>query len=156
MGHFSLPTFGSLDGYPLQVKQLRGDDPIESIDLSRKTGTGRLFIQGDEYKQADNDKIASAFVIASLARFNKTVTSLKCASSYLRSYVANSGGHIIRAHGSLDGCWLPVKKLRGEEPVKSIPWSNRFGDASAVVIASLFSTNTVTKTLKYATSDSNH
>ena len=57
------PFPGSLDGHPLKIKELRGDEPVESIDLS-STSLG----------------VASAFVIASLVSSNKVTKSLKCAA----------------------------------------------------------------------------
>ena len=52
----------SLDGHPLKIKELRGEEPVESIDLSNK-GLG----------------VASAVVIASLLVSNTTTKSLRCA-----------------------------------------------------------------------------
>ena len=48
-----------MDGFPLPVKQLKGTDPVESIDLSGK-GLG----------------VASAVVIGTLIRTNGSVTSV--------------------------------------------------------------------------------
>ena len=43
---------------------------------------------------------------------------------------------------NLDGDALPIKKLKGTEPVKSLDLSHkRLGVASAIVIASLISVN---------------
>ena len=53
----------SLDGHPLQIKQLRGEEPVELIDLSAK-GLG----------------VASAVVIASLITSNTVTKTLKCAA----------------------------------------------------------------------------
>ena len=51
----------------------------------------------------------------------------------------------------LDDYPLPIKELKGDEPVESIDLSrNRLGPLSATVIGSLISSNTVTKSLKYA------
>ena len=63
----SLLWFGSLDGHPLQIKQLRGEETVESIDLSRK-GLG--------IKQGLT--VLSAIVIASLIPSNTSTKSLKC------------------------------------------------------------------------------
>ncbi len=53
--------------------------------------------------------------------------------------------------GSPDWHVLEIKKLRGEEPVEAIDLSGkRLAVASAVVIASLITSNTATKSLKYA------
>ncbi len=50
---------------------------------------------------------------------------------------------------SVDGHPLPVKELKGEEPVDSIDLSGKeLGIASAVIIAGLIAVNTVTKNLK--------
>ena len=50
---------------------------------------------------------------------------------------------------SIDGHPLPIKQLKGEEPVEAINLSNKsLGVASAVVIASLIGTNTATKSLR--------
>ena len=55
-----------------------------------------------------------------------------------------------RSLGSIDGYPLSIKQLRGEEPVESIDLSGKcLGVASAVVIASLITSNKVTKSLKY-------
>ena len=55
---------GSLDGHPLPIKQLRGEEPVESIDLSSKSLT-----------------VLSATVIASLITSNTATKSLKCAAA---------------------------------------------------------------------------
>ena len=52
----------SLDGHPLQIKQLKGEEPVEVIDLSGKGLT-----------------VLSAIVIASLISSNTATKSLKCA-----------------------------------------------------------------------------
>ena len=50
---------------------------------------------------------------------------------------------------SIDGRPLQIKELSGKEPVESTDLSVKgLGVASAVVIASLISSNTATKTLK--------
>ena len=59
---------GSLDGHALSIKQLRGEEPVESIDLSRKGLTVR-----------------SATVIASLITSNTATKSLKCAAPLERA-----------------------------------------------------------------------
>lgn len=49
---------------------------------------------------------------------------------------------------SLEDYPLPIKPLKGKEPAESIDLSGkRLGNASAVVIAGLISTNTVTKSI---------
>ena len=55
---------GSLDGHALSIKQLRGEDPIELMDLSGKRLT-----------------VLSATVIASLITSNAATKSLKCAAT---------------------------------------------------------------------------
>ena len=51
----------------------------------------------------------------------------------------------------MDGAPLPIKQLKGEEPMETIDLSNKgLGNLSAIVIGSLISSNTVTKTLKCA------
>ena len=52
----------SIDGHPLPIKQLKGEEVVEEIDLSRK-------------KLGD----ASAIVISSLIGTNTATKSLKCA-----------------------------------------------------------------------------
>ena len=55
---------------------------------------------------------------------------------------------------SIDGHPLEIKKLRGEEPVESIDLSSKgLTELSATIIASLVSSNTATKSLKYAAAD---
>ena len=54
----------SLDGRPLEINQLKGTEPVESIDLSNQ-GLG----------------VASAIVIASLIGSNTVTKSLKCAAT---------------------------------------------------------------------------
>ena len=49
----------NLDGYALPIKKLKGTEPVESLDLSRK-GLG----------------VASAIVIASLISDNASLTSV--------------------------------------------------------------------------------
>ena len=61
----------SLDGHPLQIKQLRGEEPVESIDLSGKGLT-----------------TLSAIVIAGLIPLNTATKSLKCAAPLKALYVA--------------------------------------------------------------------
>ena len=54
---------------------------------------------------------------------------------------------------SLDGHPLPIKQLKEEEPVEVIDLSSkRLTVMSAIVIASLVGSNTVTKSLKYVCS----
>ena len=60
---------GSLDGHTLSIKQLRGEEPVESIDLSRKRLT-----------------VLSATVIASLITSNTATKSLKCAATHPTLY----------------------------------------------------------------------
>ena len=56
--------------------------------------------------------------------------------------------------GSLDRHPLEIMKLRGTEPVDSIDLSGKgLTVLSGIVIASLISTNSATKSLKYATAD---
>ena len=51
----------------------------------------------------------------------------------------------------MDGEPLPIKQLKGEEPMESIDLSSKgLYAGSGIVIASLISSNTVTKTLKCA------
>ena len=50
----------SVDGHPLPIKELKGEEMVESIDLSGK-GLG----------------VASAVIIASLTSLNKVTKSLK-------------------------------------------------------------------------------
>ena len=52
----------SVDGHPLNIKQLRGEEPVEIIDLSGK-----------------NLGVASAIIIASLIASNTATKTLKCA-----------------------------------------------------------------------------
>ena len=48
----------------------------------------------------------------------------------------------LRVQVNLDGYALPIKKLKGTEPVKSLDLSGKkLGVASAIVIASLISVN---------------
>ena len=60
----AVPRMHSLDGHPLEINQLKGTEPVESIDLSNK-GLG----------------VASAIVIASLIGSNTGTKSLKCAAA---------------------------------------------------------------------------
>ena len=51
--------------------------------------------------------------------------------------------------GSLDSHPLPIKQLKGEEQVESIDLSSKgLTDLSAMIIGSLLTSNTVTKSLK--------
>ena len=54
----------SLDGHPLEINQLKGTEPVESIDLSEK-----------------ELGVASAVAIASLIGSNTVTKSLKCATA---------------------------------------------------------------------------
>ena len=48
----------------------------------------------------------------------------------------------LRVQVNLDGYALPIRKLKGTEPVESLDLSNkRLGVASAIVIASLIGVN---------------
>ena len=55
----------SIDGYPLPIKQLRGKEPVEAIDLSGK-----------------GLSVASAIVIASLISSNTATKSLECVLAF--------------------------------------------------------------------------
>ena len=59
----------SLDGIPLPIKQLKGEEHVEEIDLSCK-GYGQQL------------GVASAVVIASLLGLNTATKSLKCALAF--------------------------------------------------------------------------
>ena len=59
----------SLDGIPLPIKQLKGEEHVEEIDLSGKGPGQRL-------------GLASAVVIASLLGSNTATKSLKCALAF--------------------------------------------------------------------------
>ena len=59
----------SLDGIPLPIKQLKGEEHVEEIDLSGK-GYGQQLGR------------ASAVVIASLIGSNTATKSLKCAPAF--------------------------------------------------------------------------
>jgi len=61
-----------LDVHPLQIKQLKGEEPAEVIDLSRRTATADCS-DGPSYKGIG---IASAVVIASLIGSNTVTKSL--------------------------------------------------------------------------------
>ena len=50
----------SCDGFPLEIKKLTGEEPVETIDLQEK-----------------NLKVGSAIVIAGLISSNTVTTSLK-------------------------------------------------------------------------------
>ena len=77
----------NLDGYPLPVKQLKGTDPVESLDLSN-TRLGP----------------ASATVIASLIKLNASLTSLNLSlnslndetEAMLKGVVAGRDGFYLR------------------------------------------------------------
>ena len=58
---------------------------------------------------------------------------------------------VCHALHSLDGHPLPIKQLKGEDAIETIDLSSKkLTVLSAVVIGSLVSLNSVTKTLKYA------
>jgi hypothetical protein len=59
----------NLDGYALPIKKLKGTEPVESLDLSRK-GLG----------------VASAIVIASLIGVNGALKSIDLSSNQLTNY----------------------------------------------------------------------
>ena len=59
----------SLDGIPLPIKQLKGEEHVEEIDLSGK-GYGQQLC------------VASAVVIASIIGSNTATKSLKCALAF--------------------------------------------------------------------------
>ena len=58
------PPLGSVDGHALQIDELRGTNPTETIDLSKK-----------------GLAVASAFIIASCIKENGVVNELKCAAT---------------------------------------------------------------------------
>ena len=62
----------SVDGHPLLIKQLKGKEPVEAMDLSRK-GLG----------------FASAIVIASLISTNTATKLLKCVPPKLMTDLIN-------------------------------------------------------------------
>ena len=56
----------------------------------------------------------------------------------------------LRVQANLDGYALPIKKLKGTEPVKSLDLSGKkLGVASAIVIASLISVNGSLTKMRY-------
>jgi NLR family CARD domain-containing protein 3 len=59
----------NLDGFALPVKELKGTDPVETLDLSRKSLC-----------------VASAVVIASLIGANGALTSIDLSSNQLTNY----------------------------------------------------------------------
>ena len=75
----------SLDGHPLKIKELRGDGPVESIDLSGK-GLG----------------VASAIVIGGLLGSNTTTKSLKCVACTHACIVLLDGS--LNIHSFVKGC----------------------------------------------------
>jgi|OM-RGC.v1.034262955 hypothetical protein len=66
----------SLDGVPLDIKQLKGEEPAEAIDLSGKPGSKKL-------------GVASSVVIAGLIGSNTVTKSLKCVPPPLMTYLIN-------------------------------------------------------------------
>ena len=59
---------GSVDGYTLQIDELKGTKPTEKIDLSDK-GLG----------------VASAIIIASCIKENRVLKELRCAAARVES-----------------------------------------------------------------------
>ena len=55
-----------IDGHPLEIKKLRGEEPVESIDLSNK-----------------GLKVGSAIIIGSLIASNTATKSLKYAATQM-------------------------------------------------------------------------
>ena len=109
-------------------------EPAESINLSIKSlGVG------------------SAVVIASLIGSNSVTKSLKCASCPRTAAASGPVDALTVCSGSIDGRPLPIKQLKGDEPAESIDLSDKGLDiGSAVIIASLIGSNSVTKSLKCA------
>ena len=62
---------GSVDGYALQIDELKGTKPTEKIDLSSK-GLG----------------VASAFIIASCIKENRVLKELRCAAARVFAFVS--------------------------------------------------------------------
>ena len=84
---------------------------------------------------------------------NKGLQSLRSQAhlAYLLTFCAKASAPTdssVRLH-SLNAYALDVKQLRGEDPVEAIDLSGKgLGIESAVIIASLISSNTATKNLK--------
>jgi len=120
----------NLDGHALPIKKLKGTEPVESLDLSNK----RL-------------GVASAIVIASLIGVNGALTKIDLSRNHLGAEGAAALAPALAANGTLtevnlDDVALPIKKLKGTEPVKSLDLSNKgLSFASAIVIASLIGVN---------------
>ena len=68
----------SLDGHPLQVKQLKGEEPVEVINLSMCNLSSEGLTE------------LSAVVIASLISSNTATKSLKCAPRPLMTDLINA------------------------------------------------------------------
>ena len=157
----------NLDGFPLPVKKLNGTDPIEALDFSGKdlgfasaaviasliAGNGSL----RECNMSGNSSLdrGSAEILANVAKAKGIMLfgikpgqkeadfhhlKLTHADAIL---IASDAAISANLDGvNLDGFALPVKKLKGTDPVYQLDLSNkRLGMPSAIVIAYLITTN---------------
>jgi len=79
---------GSVDGHALQIDELKGTKPIESIDLSSKSLN-----------------VASALIIASCIKENKVLKELKC------GVLSNSDNRRLLSYQCPLTCTLPALVL---------------------------------------------
>ena len=75
----------NLDGYALPIKQLKGADPVDSLDLSGK----RL-------------GVASAIVISTLIGVNASLTDVNLSFNYVGPDAGKAIGEAIRVSSSLN------------------------------------------------------
>ena len=161
----------NLDNFALPVKKLKGTDPVESLDLSQKGLAVASAIVIASLIGANgsltslnlfNNKIGAegGVALAEALKVNGLLRSLDLSSNPicgLGSRWGQNGTHSIadinaicqalRVNNSLtvinlNGFALPVKKLKGTDPVESLDLSQKgLAVASAIVIASLIGVN---------------
>ncbi|EOD30779.1 hypothetical protein EMIHUDRAFT_113049 [Emiliania huxleyi CCMP1516] len=156
-----------LDGHELDLPKLRGTDPVESLDLSRKgleLGPASAIVIasliagnevltelqlasnqlcGIDYRGRGTYSVAGITAIAEALKVNEVLTTLNLGYNQIRGEGAAAiaealRGNAVLAKLNLDSHELDLPQLRGTNPVTSLKLSyKKLGPASAIVIASL-------------------
>jgi len=126
----------NLDGFELNIEQLKGIEPVESLDFSSK----RL-------------GPASGIVIAKCIELNAVLTSLDLRGNSIGDEGAKALAEALKLNAvlkklNLDGFELNIEQLKGVDPIESIDLSwKSLGVASGIVIAKCIEWNAVLTSL---------
>ena len=157
----------NLDGFPLPVKKLNGTDPTETLDFSEKdlgfasaaviasliAGNGSLRecnMSGNSSLDRESaERLASVAKAKGIMLFGIKPGQMEADFHHLKLthadaiFIASDAAVSANLDGvNLDGFALPVKKLKGTDPVYQLDLSNkRLGMPSAIVIANLIAPN---------------